>query len=60
MSANRITFADGVARPSFQGHAIPFPIILGDSLSTHENDKTVLPGDQVPLSNPIYEFNPCE
>ncbi|KIP06142.1 hypothetical protein PHLGIDRAFT_468918 [Phlebiopsis gigantea 11061_1 CR5-6] len=54
------TFSSLVNLPIFQAHQIPFPIVIGDTLSTHENDSTIVTGDEVPLSNPIYEFNVFE
>ncbi|GJE87443.1 lysophospholipase [Phanerochaete sordida] len=51
----------GVANLStFENHEMPFPIIVTDSVSQFENDKAVIPGNDVPLTNPIYEFNVFE
>ncbi|PSR77273.1 hypothetical protein PHLCEN_2v7966 [Hermanssonia centrifuga] len=53
----------GIANlPTFVEHQIPFPIILADTISKFE-DKSLsvdVVGNTVPLTNPIYEFNPFE
>jgi lysophospholipase len=48
-------------RPSFSGHQQPFPIVVADSISSKEDATYNMPdGFGVPISNPMYEFNPCE
>lgn len=42
---------------TFQNHGMPFPIVVADSISKFENDQLIIPGNQVPLTNPIFEFN---
>jgi lysophospholipase len=41
-------------------YSVPFPLIVADSASPSANASNILPGDAVPLSNPIYEFSLCE
>ncbi|EKM59981.1 uncharacterized protein PHACADRAFT_250811 [Phanerochaete carnosa HHB-10118-sp] len=51
----------GIANLStFQNHGMPFPIIVTNTLSKFENNSKVIPGNDVPLTNPIYEFNVFE
>ncbi|KAF8432983.1 lysophospholipase [Boletus edulis BED1] len=45
---------------SFQSYAIPFPIIAADLLAPGQNMSEELSGDDIPLSNPIMEFNVYE
>ncbi|KAG6373885.1 lysophospholipase [Boletus reticuloceps] len=45
---------------SFQSYAIPFPIIAADLLAPGQNTSEELSGDDIPLSNPIMEFNVYE
>lgn len=48
-------------RGALSRFAQPFPILIADSVSPLENKSNILPdGFGVPISNPIYEFNPCE
>lgn len=51
-----------VGRTSFATYTQPFPILVSDSYSPNANWSAVvdLEDDYVPLTNPIYEFNPCE
>lgn len=54
--------ADGSNSDSFRSFVQPFPIIVADSFSKHENDSNIFPeeGEDIPLTNPIYEFNVCK
>lgn len=49
-------------RSSFKTYTQPFPILISDSYSPNANWSAIvnLEDDYVPLTNPIYEFNPCE
>ncbi|RPD70196.1 lysophospholipase [Lentinus tigrinus ALCF2SS1-7] len=43
---------------TFAAHAQPFPILVADSLTSRTTGQVVTePGNAVPLTNPIYEFN---
>ncbi|TBU29698.1 lysophospholipase [Dichomitus squalens] len=56
-----ITFSSIVNVSSFVNHEQPFPIVVADSLVSRTNGSAVTEdGDLVPLTNPIYEFNPFE
>lgn len=46
--------------PSFVAHQQPFPIVLADSIPPTPDPATTLPGDTVPLTSEIWEFNVCE
>lgn len=39
---------------------MPFPIVVSDSLVPGQNTSNEIPGDYVPISNPIFEFNVCQ
>ncbi|KAG8219070.1 putative lysophospholipase [Butyriboletus roseoflavus] len=45
---------------SFTSYAMPFPIVVSDVLAPGQNTSNDLPGDYVPISNPIFEFNVFE
>ncbi|KAH9952001.1 lysophospholipase [Amylocystis lapponica] len=55
-----ITMSSIAQTSSFAHHKIPFPILLSDSMSQHGNSSNIIPGNFVPISNPIYEFNVFE
>ncbi|KAI0792492.1 lysophospholipase [Abortiporus biennis] len=56
------TFSSIVDRSSFQRHAQPFPIVISDSIVSNPNKSAIFnePTIMVPLTSPIYEFNPFE
>ena len=48
------------ASPSFTSHNQPFPIILGNTITSQDNSSMFMePDGFVPLQNLIYEFNAC-
>ncbi|EMD38655.1 hypothetical protein CERSUDRAFT_153657, partial [Gelatoporia subvermispora B] len=57
-----LTFSSIANLPSFVSHEQPFPIILAESQSVHQNDTLILnlSSAAVPISNPKYEFNVFE
>ncbi|OCH95307.1 lysophospholipase [Obba rivulosa] len=57
-----LTFSSIAELPSFKSHEQPFPIILSESQSVHQNSSLIqnVSSAVVPLSNPIYEFNVFE
>lgn len=42
-------------------HEVPFPVVVANSKSTLGNQSTAMTadGDVIPLTNVVYEFNPC-
>ncbi|EPQ57044.1 FabD/lysophospholipase-like protein [Gloeophyllum trabeum ATCC 11539] len=51
----------GVAKTAtFASFNEPFPIVIADSKSNGGNKSNILVGGQIPLTNPIYEFNVYE
>ncbi|KAF8513955.1 lysophospholipase catalytic domain-containing protein [Gautieria morchelliformis] len=46
--------------PSFQAHAQPFPIVVVNSIPPNPNVSEIVPGDSVPLTSEIWEFNVFE
>ncbi|EJD05258.1 lysophospholipase [Fomitiporia mediterranea MF3/22] len=55
-----ILFSGLTELSSFKSHNIPFPIITATSHSLRQNDNNDIPGDVIPLSNTMFEFNPFE
>ncbi|GBE81631.1 Lysophospholipase 2 [Sparassis crispa] len=55
-----ITLSSLANLPSFQSYVQPFPIITADSIAQRENTSNIVPGNTVPLTDPIYEFNVYE
>ncbi|EKM59979.1 uncharacterized protein PHACADRAFT_206193 [Phanerochaete carnosa HHB-10118-sp] len=43
--------------PEFTNHALPFPTVTTDTISTFQNNSDLIPMGISPLSNPIYEIN---
>ncbi|KIY44728.1 lysophospholipase [Fistulina hepatica ATCC 64428] len=52
-----ITFSSFARQAAFESYEAPFPIILADLLSQNGNSSTILAGNYIPLTNPIFEFN---
>ncbi|KAF9226992.1 hypothetical protein BS17DRAFT_697035 [Gyrodon lividus] len=51
----------GVAETtSFTSYTIPFPIVVTDLDAPGQNASNDIPGDYIPISNPIMEFNVFE
>ena len=49
------------ASSSFTSHNQPFPIILGNTITSKDNSSAYIAPIQgfIPLENLIYEFNAC-
>ncbi|OAX38862.1 hypothetical protein K503DRAFT_717526 [Rhizopogon vinicolor AM-OR11-026] len=51
----------GVANTtSFMSYSIPFPIVVADLQAPDQNSSEIIVGDEIPLTNPIMEFNVFE
>ncbi|KAF8483262.1 lysophospholipase [Gautieria morchelliformis] len=55
-----ILFSDIAKVPSFVAHEQPFPILIADSIPPRPNASETVPGETVPLTSELWEFNVFE
>ncbi|KAF8497006.1 lysophospholipase, partial [Gautieria morchelliformis] len=53
-------FSDIAKVPSFVAHEQPFPILIADSIPPRPNASETVPGETVPLTSELWEFNVFE